>query len=393
MTTNLVVADEARGRGAICLAVSPSMKALGVKNRCRLFEIPKNVDYIIAKPRMKKYIDYAADIYELYLDFFAPEDIHVYSIDECFLYASPYLKTYDLTPVQFAKKLVSLIYEKKRIPATAGIGTNLYLAKIALDITAKKTRDRIGFLDEETFRQTLWDHLPLSDFWGISSGTIRRLRSKNIFTMRDIALSDPQIMYDLFGINAELLIDHAFGKESCRMSDIKSYKSQTHSVSTSQILFEDYPYEKAVVVVGEMLLDGCQELMRRKVVTNRVGIFIGYSDDSIPTTGGYFRMSEHTNSFSIVHRYARAFLEKTTLKNKAIRKLTVDFGNVIDDRYEMFDLFTDVEKVEREKKTEKAVLNIKDKFGKNAMLRGVDLCPGATATVRNKLIGGHNGDE
>ena len=393
MTTNLVVADEARGKGAICLAVSPSLKAKGVKNRCRLFQIPSDLDYIIAKPRMKKYIDYAADIYELYLDFFAPEDIHVYSIDECFLHVTPYLKTYKKSSLEFAKELLSLIYEKRRIPATAGVGTNLYLAKIALDITAKKSPDRIGWLNEAKFRKTLWDHLPLSDFWGISTGTIRRLRSKQIFTMRDITLADPEILYDLFGINAELLIDHAFGKETCRMSDIKAYKSQTHSVSTSQILFEDYPYEKALIVAEEMILDGCQELMRRKVVTNRVCIFVGYSNDEIPPTGGFFRMSEHTNCFSVILPYVREFLKKTTLRDKPIRRLSVDFGNVVSDRYEQFDLFTDVEKAEREKKTESAVLQIKDKFGKNAMLRGVDLYPGATATIRNKLIGGHNGDD
>ena len=393
MKTNLVVADEARGRGAICLAVSPSLKKLGVKNRCRLFEVPSNIDFIIAKPRMKKYIDYCADIYELYLDFFSPEDIHVYSIDECFLDATPYLKAYDVPARTFAKKLIDLIYEKKRIPATAGIGTNLYLAKIALDITAKKSPDRIGYLNEDLFKKTLWNHLPLSDFWGISVGTIRRLKSKRILTMRDIALADPQILYDLFGINAELLIDHAYGKESCRMSDIKAYKSKAHSVSTSQILFENYPYEKAVVVVTEMILDGCQELMRRKVVTDHVGVFVGYADDAVPTTGGVVRMAEHTSVFSVILPYVKDLLDRTTYKKAPIRRLTVDFGNVIDARYEMYDMFTDVNKVEREKKTEQTVIKIKDKFGKNAMLRGLDFYPGATAQERNKLIGGHNGGE
>lgn len=392
MVTPLVVADESRGRGALCLAVSPYMKKLGVKNRCRLFEIPQNIDFLIAKPRMKKYIEYAADIYELYLDFFSPNDIHVYSIDECFLDATKYLETYKTTPKAFAKRLIEEIKTRKGIPATAGIGTNLYLAKIALDITAKHTTDGIGYLDEETYKRTLWDHLPLTDFWQIARGTVKRLKKLRINTMRDVAAAPEAVLYKEFGINAELLIDHAHGREPCTIEDIKAYKRKNTSVSSSQILFSDYDYEKTELVVKEMILTGCQELLRRKVVATTVGVFIGYSQDYIPPTGGNLRMSDATASYRTIVEYALKIFRKTTLKNQPIRRVSVDFGSVIPEESAQNSLLFDTEKVEKEKKTERSVLAIKEKFGKNALLRGMDLQEGATTVERNKLIGGHNGE-
>ncbi len=390
--TNLVVADEKRGRGAICLAVSPKMKSLGVKNRCRLFEIPQNMDYIIAKPRMKKYIEYAADIYETYLDYIAPEDIHVYSIDEAFLDVTDYLKIYKTDPKSFARTLLKEIAAKTHIPATAGIGTNLYLAKIALDITAKHAPDHIGFLDEETYRATLWDHKPLTDFWQISRGTVNRLAKYGVTTMRQIAALPEDVLYKTFGINAEILIDHAYGREPCTMYDIKHYKSKSKSISNSQILFEDYTYEKASVVLEEMCLTGCQELMKRKQVASHVGIFVGYSSDVYPPTGGNAHMTETTNAFSVVYPYVKRLYEETTEKDLPIRRLGIEFSHLSDDSMEGFDLFTDVKKVEKEKKIENAVLALKDKFGKNAMLRGIDLTSEGTTKIRNTLIGGHNGE-
>lgn len=392
MVTPLVVADESRGRGALCLAVSPYIKKLGVKNRCRLFEIPQNIDFLIAKPRMKKYIEYAADIYELYLDFFSPNDIHVYSIDECFLDATKYLETYKTTPKAFAKRLIEEIKTRKGIPATAGIGTNLYLAKIALDITAKHTTDGIGYLDEETYKRTLWDHLPLTDFWQIARGTVKRLKKLRINTMRDVAAAPEAVLYKEFGINAELLIDHAHGREPCTIEDIKAYKRKNTSVSSSQILFSDYDYEKTELVVKEMILTGCQELLRRKVVATTVGVFIGYSQDYIPPTGGNLRMSDATASYRTIVEYALKIFRKTTLKNQPIRRVSVDFGSVIPEESAQNSLLFNTEKVEKEKKTERSVLAIKEKFGKNALLRGMDLQEGATTVERNKLIGGHNGE-
>lgn len=264
--TNLIVADESRGNGTICLAITPKMKSLGVRNRCRRYEIPKNIQYITAMPRMQKYIDYAAEIYGIYLQYIDKQDIHVYSIDESFIDATDYLPMYHKTPKEFAKMLIDEIAQKLHIPATAGIGTNLYLAKIALDITAKKVPDHMGYLNEELFRETLWHHKPLTDFWGISTGTVRRLERRGITDMAGIAQYPSEMLYKDFGINAELLIDHSWGRESCLMSDIKNYKSKSKSVSSSQVLFEDYTFEKAKIVVEEMVRSGCLELMRRKVI-------------------------------------------------------------------------------------------------------------------------------
>jgi DNA polymerase V len=245
--TNLVVADESRGTNALCLAISPKMKTLGCKNRCRMSEIPKNIRYIVAKPRMKKYIEYAADIYDIYLDYIDPNDIHVYSIDEAFIDATGYLEMYKKDAKEFAKFLINEIANRKHIPAAAGIGTNLYLAKVALDITAKKTKDHIGYLTEELYRETLWHHRPITDFWQIASGTARRLAKYYVYDMAGIASMSEQLLYKTFGINAELLIDHAYGRESCLISDIKAYQPKSKSISSSQILFEDYSYDKALI--------------------------------------------------------------------------------------------------------------------------------------------------
>ena len=218
--TNLVVADETRGKNALCLAISPKMKSLGVKNRCRMSEIPPSIKYMVAMPRMKTYIEYAADIYDIYLDYIDPNDIHVYSIDEAFLDVTDYLSLYGKSATEFASFLINEIARRKHIPSTAGIGTNLFLAKVALDITAKKAKSHIGYLDEELFKETLWTHQPITDFWQISSGTANRLARYGIYDMRRIATAPTELMYKVFGVNAELLIDHAFGRESCTIADI-----------------------------------------------------------------------------------------------------------------------------------------------------------------------------
>lgn len=390
--TNLVVADGSRGKGTICLAVTPKMKSLGVRNRCRLFEIPNGIEYITAMPRMKKYIEYAADIYEIYLKYIAKEDIHVYSIDESFIDATDYLKCYNLEPNEFVKKLINEIAEVKHIPASAGIGTNLYLAKIALDITAKKASDHMGYLDEEIYRKSLWNHRPITDFWQVARGTATRLSKLGIYDMEGIAKAPEELLYKIFGINAELLIDHAHGRESCTMADIKSYKAKNKSVSFSQILFEDYPYEKAGIVILEMALNGCQEMMKRHVITNKVGISIGYSKDGIEPTGGSIKMRETTNLYSIISKYVEEIYNKTTVKTFPIRKLGIWFSDVVDEGCEGYDLFTDFSEIEKEKTAESAVIGIKEKFGKNAMVRAMDLQDGATAILRNKKIGGHNSE-
>ena len=391
-TTPLVVADEARGSGALCLAVSPFMKRLGVKNRCRLFEIPKSIDYLVAKPRMQKYIDYAADIYEIYLRYISPNDIHVYSIDEAFIDATDYLKCYGKEPMEFARFLVSEIAREKKIPATVGVGSNLYLAKVALDITAKKSPDHMAELNEESYRNTLWQHQPLTDFWQISHGTVKRLSRYAIFDMRAIAKAPEELLYRLFGVNAELLIDHAWGRESCTIADIKKYRSKSRSMSSSQILFSDYAFDKAALVLCEMLRSGCQEMMRRRVITSKISIYVGYSKDVIPAAKGSVRMTATTQVYSVILPYVMGLFEKIADKKAPIRRLGITFCDVVSDGWEGYDLFTDVEAVEREKTLEHTVLDIKDKYGKNAMLRLSNLQEGATARERNKLIGGHNGE-
>lgn len=390
--TNLVVADPSRGNGAICLAITPKMKSLGVKNRCRVFEIPKNIEYLTVLPRMKKYIEYAADIYAIYLKYIDKNDIHVYSIDESFIDATDYLKIYNKTPQQFVKMLLSEIAAKKRIPSAAGIGTNLFLSKVALDITAKKTKDYIGFLDEEMFKKTLWHHKPITDFWHIARGTERRLAKKGIYDMHGVAHYPPELLYKEFGINAELLIDHAWGRESCTMEDIKNYKGKSKSVSTSQILFTDYTYDKAKIVMEEMVRSGAYELISRKVCTNKVNIYVGYSKDIIPPTKGHVKMSVTTNLSSIITPYVMRVFEQTTNKNALIRRLAIEFSDVINEENETYDLFTDFQKLEKQKKTEQAAIKIQNKYGKNAMVRAADLQQGATTMVRNKLIGGHNSE-
>lgn len=390
--TNLVVADESRGTNALCLAISPKMKTLGCKNRCRMSEIPKSIQYIVAKPRMKKYIEYAADIYDIYLDYIDPQDIHVYSIDEAFLDVTGYLELYKMGAKEFALFLINEIANRKHIPAAAGIGTNLYLAKVALDITAKRTKDHIGYLNEQLYKETLWHHKPITEFWQVAAGTARRLARYGIYDMAGIARFNEQTLYREFGVNAELLIDHANGRESCLISDIKAYKPKSKSISSSQILFEDYSYDKALIVMYEMALAGCQEMMRRHVIAHSVGIYVGYSKDIIPPTGGTVRMSLATQLYSTVKEYIDQLFEEYVVPQVPIRRLGINFGGIADEACEGYDLFTDFEKVEHEKKLEHTVLGIKDRFGKNAVFRGIDLSEGATAIARNKMIGGHNGE-
>ena len=391
--TNLVVADPTRGKGTICLAISPKMKMLGVKNRCRIFEIPPTIKYIIATPRMKKYIEYSANIYAIYLKYFAKEDIHVYSIDEAFMDVTKYLKLYKLNPIELAKKIIKDIFKTYGITATAGIGTNMYLAKIALDITAKHNPNNIGYLDEEKYKKELWYHKPLSDFWQIGKGIERRLNKMRIFNMYDIAHTEQKRLYKEFGVNAEYLIDHSWGKESCTIADIKAYKPKTNSITNSQILFEDYSFVKARLVLKEMVELGSLRLIESNLVTGTISLYIGYSKNIIKATGGTRKLSNYTNTYS---ELLKAFLEiydKTTDKSVAIRRIGVNFVNVIETENVQLSLFKDQEKIDEERKLELAMCSIKNKMGKNAIIRGMDLEEGATTMMRNKLIGGHNGGE
>ena len=388
--TNLVVADSTRGKGTICLAISPKMKMLGVKNRCRIFEIPPTIKYITAMPRMKKYIEYSANIYAIYLKYFSKDDIHVYSIDEAFMDATSYLSFYKLTPIELAKKIINDIYKTYGITATAGIGTNMYLAKIALDITAKHNSNNIGYLDEEKYKKELWHHKPLTDFWQIGRGIDKRLNKMRIFDMYDIAHTEPKRLYKEFGVNAEFLIDHSWGKESCTIADIKAYKPKSNSISNSQILFEDYSYIKARLVLKEMVELGSLRLVENNLVTNTVQLYIGYSKDLIKATGGTIKIENHTNVYSELLTAFLKIYDKTTNKNLPIRRIGINFANVIESGNIQLNLFVDQEKINRERKLELTISNIKNKMGKNTIIRGMDLQEGATTILRNKLIGGHN---
>ena len=387
--TPLVVADPSRGKNALCLAISPKMKALGVKNRCRLSEIPAGIKYITALPRMRLYVDYAASIYGIYLRYMDKSDIHVYSIDEAFLDVTDYLKLYKKTPEEYAKFLIDEIARELCVPATAGVGTNLYLAKIALDITAKHSPAHIGVLDEEGYCRTLWDHRPITDFWQISVGTARRLAHYGLYDMGMVAHAPEALLYKVFGVNAELLIDHAWGRESCTIADIKAYKSRSRSVSSSQILPKDYTFEQARVVMMEMTLEGCRRMMKQKVIAGGVSIFVGYSFGTIPPTGGHAKMDSATALFSRVKEYVSRLFSEVTVPGAPIRRLGISFDGVVDEGCEGYDLFADFEKIQKEKRAERAALEIARKMGKNAILRGMDLEDGATTIERNGMIGGH----
>lgn len=393
--TNLVVADSTRGEGTVCLAITPKMKELGIKNRCRLFEIPKNVKFIMASPRMKKYIEYASKIYGIYLKYISSSDIHVYSIDECFIDATDYLKIYKMSAKEFALKLMNEIKETLSIPSTCGIGTNLYLAKIALDITAKNSKDRIGFLDEETFKQTLWEHKPLTDFWGISYGISSKLEKYCIYDMKGIATADEDFLYELFGVNAELLIDHAKGIETCLMEDIKKYKSKSRSLSSSQILPSNYNFSDAKIVMQEMVQNGCYDLMKQNVVTQHLRLIIGYGDNkkTREKVKNTTRMKETTNLYTIISKYFNQLFDEIVDKTRPIRQIAYGFDNLLSADNEYYDFFTDLKKIKKEKDLTKKVIEIQEKYGKNSVLKGLDLQEKATQKDRNNMIGGHKSGE
>ena len=397
MTTDLVVADPERTDKTICLAVSPSMKEKGVKNRCRVFEIPKSIDYIMAPPRMQKYIDYAAEIYRIYLRYVSQDDIYVYSIDEVFMDITPYLNVYKKTPREMAIMLMDKVYKEIGVRATAGIGTNLYLAKIALDITAKHSPDFIGILDEESYRETLWDHKPITDFWRIGSGTERRLSESGIMTMRQIAHADEDMLYNKFGIDAELLIDHAWGREPVTISDIKKYQPKSRSLTSGQVLMRDYEHDEARLVLSEMLDQLCLDMTAKKVLASSVTVSVRFSNKSgmLPQSAtGSFGSPSNVNSV-IAPAVLKAFDEQID-RHALIRGFIVSCNNIVEEgenlQMSLFDSMPD-EETEKDKKIQQAMLDIKDKYGKNAMFKGQDLMEGATQLERNRQIGGHKSGE
>ncbi|SHM52915.1 DNA polymerase V [Anaerosporobacter mobilis DSM 15930] len=390
MTTNLVVADPERSEKTICLAVSPSMKALGIPGRCRVFQIPKNIEYIMAPPRMQLYIEYSADIYAVYLKYISKEDIHVYSIDEVFMDVTDYLPMYQMSAKELSMKIMQDVLDTTGITATAGIGTNLYLAKIALDITAKHVEDHIGILDEETYRKTLWNHKPLKDFWRIGAGISNQLERIGIYTMEQVAAADESLLYKMFGIDAELLIDHAWGREITTIADIKTYKPKSNSISSGQVLGCDYSYEEGKLVVKEMADLLSLELVDKGLVTDSITLHVGYTNRiERKSAHGTISMTVTTSSAKKIIEYTLKLYEQIVHRYTPIHKVNLTFNNVVDEMYQQYDLFTDPTELEREHKMQKAMLDIKQKFGKNAILKGMNLQEGATTRERNGQIGGH----
>lgn len=390
MLTNLVVADPERSEKTICLAVSPAMKKLGVPGRCRVFEIPKGIEFIMAPPRMQLYIDYSAEIYSIYLKYISKEDIHVYSIDEVFMDVTDYLEMYQMSAKELSIKIMEDILEHTGITATAGIGTNLYLAKVALDITAKHVEARIGILNEGSYCQTLWNHKPLTDFWRIGKGIAKRLEQSGIRTMEEIAHADEDMLYRMFGVDTELLIDHAWGRESTTMQDIKSYKPKANSISSGQVLECDYTFEKGKLVVKEMADRLCLELVEKGLVTDSITLHIGYSNrlEKKPAHGTIGLPNTTSSARQIIAATEQLYCQIVD-PHIFVRRMTITFNQVVNEQYQQYDLFTDPSEVEREHRLQETILDIKEKFGKNAILKGMNLQAGTTTMEKNRQIGGH----
>lgn len=390
LTAKLVVADPQRTEKTICLAVTPAMKSLGVSSRCRVFEIPKGIEYIMAVPRMQLYLEYSAKIYGIYLRYFAKEDIHVYSIDEVFIDVTDYFSLYKKSPRQLSQEIIYRIWKETGITATAGIGTNLYLAKVALDILAKHAPDNIAYLDQRRYRERLWNYRPIQDFWRVGRGTAKRLEQMGIWTMGEIAKTDERVLFKVFGVDAELLIDHAWGRETATMKDIKKYEPQTNCLTSGQVLSEPYPYEKGLLVVKEMSDLLSMELVQRHLVTDSITLHIGYEKkmEHIPAHGT-ITMPVAVSSSRRIIEYTTRLYEKIVDAYAEIRRINLIFNNIVPEGAKQYDLFENQEELEREKSLQTAMLEIRDKYGKNAVLKGMNLEKGAKTIERNQQIGGH----
>lgn len=410
-TTKLVVADPERSQTTICLAVSPALKALGVPGRCRVFEIPSTIDYFMAPPRMKRYMEVSTHIYSLYLRYVSPQDIHVYSIDECFIDATPYLSLYHMDATTFAKTLTKTVFDETGICATVGIGTNLFLAKVALDITAKHTHDGIGILNETTFKQQVWFHQPITDIWNIGPGIARRLVKYGVHDLAGVCAMEERTLYKEFGVNAEYLIDHAWGQEPCTIAQIHSYVPEGHSLMNGQVLPCDYTLEETRMVMHEMLDASVLELVQKGLVAESISLSIGYAHPKIganiedldaynsftpPThrrfyahTGGTRKIGRRTNSARVLKEHFEALFNETTNNALPIRRISIGFGGLLPEKYATTTLFDDIEAESKERRRQEAIIAVREKFGKNAMLKGTSLQEKVTARERNNQIGGH----
>ncbi len=471
LTTHLVVADNSRTEKTICLAVTPSLKKLGISGRARLFEVVQQVkyannqrlyaksikkfqgsscleeelvanqllevDYIVAPPRMALYTEYSARIFKRYMEYVSEEDVHIYSIDEVFIDITNYLQVSNRSPYDFVKQMIQDVYKTVGITATAGIGTNLYLCKIAMDIMAKKTPpDRegvcIAYLDERSYREQLWAHQPITDFWRVGRGYEKKLNEQGMYTMGDVArcsIDNEDLLYRLFGVNAELLIDHAWGVEPCTLEEIKSYEPESQSTGIGQVLHSPYSWEKARVIVQEMVDMLVLDLVSKRLVTDQIVLTVGYDIINLTTpeirekykgevkvdaygrkipkhAHGTITLPNKTASTALIMEAVLGLFDRIVLPFLFVRRVNIVANNIMDEKKakeesgcEQLSLFEldgtqgQDEKqqpfLEKEKKLQQAVLNIKKKYGKNAILKGMNLQEGATAQERNQQIGGH----
>lgn len=394
-TTNLVVADPERSENTICLAITPAMKAHGIRNRCRMREIPANMDCIIARPRMHRYLEVSTQIVRLYLQFVSPEDLHVYSVDECFIDATPYLALYRTTPKAFANRLRQPVLAETGITATVGIGTNLFLAKVALDISAKHTDDGIGILDERAFRRDIWFHQPITDIWGIGAGIARRVAKYGAFDLAGICALHPETLRREFGRNAEWLIDHAWGLEPCTIADIQSYTPRGHSLANGQVLMRDYSFDEGRTVLREMIDESALKLFAQGLACTRVNLGIGYAKPFWTATGlsAYAHVSrtltEPTNDRSTLAAILLALYDARVDTAASIRRVQIALGGLVPESARQLSLFDDAEERQRERRIAAAEIAVHGRFGANALLHGTSLLPAANARERNLQIGGH----
>ncbi len=388
---NLVVADKERGGGSIVLAASPHIKKYGVKSRCRVYEIPEKLDVIYAKPRMNKYIEYASKIYDVYLKYVSREDIHVYSIDEVFLDLTPYLKYYKMSAYDLSKKILDDIYETTKLPAVCGVGENMFLAKVALDILAKHQVDGIAVLDVEGLKKYIWPHKPITDIWGIGRGISKRLEKMGITCLGDLAKTSLKKLEKEFGIVGRELLEHAFGIEKCSVQEARSYLPESKSFGHGQVLFEDYNYKDMYTVLLETVDQVACELVAKKLNCGLIALGIGYSKD---VGGGFSRqmtLPNKTNSRKILlEAFTKLYYEH--VENLPIRRIDVRVGKLSNEEYVQTDLFTDQESLKKEHSLYEALGNIKEKYGKGAVYLAASDTTKGTLVKRNKLVGGHNAE-
>jgi DNA polymerase V len=388
----LVVADPERTEKTICLAVSPALKALGVPGRCRVFEIPNGIDYIMAKPRMRRYMEVSAQIVAIYLRYVSAADLHVYSIDECFIDLTPYLSLYGKSATSLVNTLRNAVFNETGITATAGIGPNLFLAKVALDVTAKHAANNIGILDQQSFCEIIWHHRPITDIWQIGHGIAARLEKFGIRDLYGIAHTNIDLLYNEFGVNAEYLIDHAWGIEPCTIAEIKAYKPQSTSLGNGQVLPCDYTFEEAHIILREMVDETVLDLVDKHLVTSHVSLYVGYKNNT-GSEGGVSvsrKLGAFTNSFERLMGVVDALYCSKVNPARPIRRVNIAFGNLEPEEYTTYTLFTDVQAEESEHARQEALLAIKHKFGKDALMRGTSYKEKARGIERAHQVGGHH---